>query len=300
MAFTNKKTKAAFYSIVSNSFLILLKLISGFLTGSISILSEAVHSFTDLLASVIAFFSVKASSEPADDGHPFGHGKYEDLSGLFEGALIVLAGIYIITESIHKLIDGVVLSEHLNVGIVVMFISVVVNVFVSRYLFKVAKETDSMAILADAEHLRADILTSLGVFAGLIAIKVTGIHIIDPIFAILIALFIFKVGMSLCIQSMKNLLDGSLPEEEQNSIQQIVKSYIPKDIQSIKNLQTRKAGATRFINMTLIVHDYMTVKEGHFLCDKIENEIEQNFNHTSIVIHLEPFENSEDLKHLEI
>ncbi len=286
--FAAEKKQTALLSVISNTFLITAKLIVGFLSGSVSILSEAAHSFADLLAAIIAFFAVRISSEPADDEHQFGHGKFEDLSGLVEGALIVLIAFYIIYESAIKLTNGV--EEHLETtaGIIVMLFSVIVNVFVSRRLFAVARKSDSMALLADAEHLRTDVYTSFGVFIGLILIKLTGLTFLDPLVAIFIAFIIIKTGYELCKTSINNLVDYSLPEEDKNKINETISKYISDTVIEVKNLKTRKAGSTRLIELRLKVPTDMTIKEGHDICDSIESEIESTIKNSDVIIHLEP------------
>ena len=284
----NKKEKTAVISILSNTFLIISKLLVGIFTNSVSIFSEAVHSFMDLLAAVIAFFSVKKASEPADDDHQYGHGKYEEASGLAEGALIVLAAGFIIHESVVKLLSGQIDYIDSVAGIVVMSLSVIINIFVSRNLFKVAKETDSMALLADAEHLRTDVLTSAGVLLGLVLIKLTGFKILDPIVAILVAILIVKAGIGLCTASMKNLLDSSLPEEDIEIIKGVLAEYSIDKIISYGNLKTRKSGAEKLIEFTLIMSGELTLAEAHQICDEIEDDLKTKIMNTFITIHTEP------------
>lgn len=286
----NVKTRAAALSIISNSFLIVSKLLVGLFTNSISIISEAVHSLMDLLAAVIAFFSVKKSSEPADDDHQYGHGKYEDASGFLEGALIIAAGAYITYEAIKKLFTGNADYIDSFAGIAIMLMSVIVNIFVSKRLFKVAKTTDSMALFADAEHLRTDILTSGGVLVGLVLIKLTGYTVLDPIVAILVAMFIIKAGVKLCLAAAKNLLDTSLPEKDIEKITKIVSGYIPHKVVTFESLKTRKSGAERLIEFTLVMHKEISLKEAHDICDEIENCIKADITGASLTIHLEPCE----------
>ena len=208
----NEKKFAAFLSIVSNTILILVKFIAGFVSGSISIISEAIHSMSDLLASILAFFSVSKSALPADADHQFGHGKYEDLSGLIEGALIILASFFIVFEATKKILLGLEIEIQTDLAMAVMLFSAIINILVSFYLFKVAKKTDSMALFADAEHLRTDVYSSFGVFLGILAIKITDMHILDPIIAIVVAVLILSAGYRICKKSINNLLDGTLPE----------------------------------------------------------------------------------------
>ncbi len=285
----NKKF-AASISVVSNFSLIVMKLITGIITGSVSIISEAIHSASDLLASIIALFAVNKSDVPPDKDHPFGHGKYEEVAGFIEGCLIILASFYIVFEAAKKLTGGEAPISNSSAGIVVMFISVVTNIIVSAYLFKVAKVTDSIAIYSDAEHLRTDIYSSLTVLIGLLAIKLTGIHIIDPIIAIVVAIIIMKAGYKICKSTMNNILDGSLPQNEIDLISKIIDEYKEQGIESIKEIRARKSGKDRDIVITLLINGNLTVSCAHCLCDDLENKIENNLGNTKITIHVEPTE----------
>jgi cation diffusion facilitator family transporter len=204
------KEKTAHLSIISNTSLVILKFVVGFAIGSVSIISEAIHSSMDLLAAVIAFFSVKKSAEPPDASHSFGHGKFEDVSGLIEALLIFVAAIVIIIEASLKLLGG---QGHefspalLSAGIMVMGISVLANWYVSTRLMKVARETESIALESDAWHLRTDIYTSLGVFAGLILIHFTGLTVLDPIIAIAVGLVILNAAFNLLKRSFSDIIE---------------------------------------------------------------------------------------------
>lgn len=288
MDFSKSKKSAALLSVISNTFLIVAKLIVGIITGSVSIISEAVHSFTDLLAAILAFFSIKISSEPADIEHQYGHEKFEDLSGGIEGALIIFAAFYIIYEALQKIKHGFGENLETTAGIIVMLISVIINTVVSNHLFKISRQSDSIALLADAQHLRADVFTSLGVLLGLILIRFTGMVFLDPVIAIIIALFIIKTGYDLSKTAIKNLLDTSLPEEERSSIESTIRQYIPENIIELQDLKTRKAGAKKLVEFILTVPTSMTIKEGHDLCDKIEEDLERKIKNVDVTIHLEP------------
>ena len=194
MQINDKKKLVAGLSITSNVILSVLKIITGVLSGSLSIISEAIHSLSDFLASVLTFFSVLKSSKPADSDHPYGHGKYEDMAGFIEGLLIILAALFIIIEATKKIVFGVNADTENVLGIAVMLIAVVLNIVVSSLLFKVAKETNSISLYADGEHLRTDVYSSFGVLVGLILIKITGYSILDPVIAILVAVIIFRAG----------------------------------------------------------------------------------------------------------
>lgn len=286
MELNKQKKFAAGLSITSNAIIILLKIVAGILSGSISIISEAIHSFSDFLASVLTFFAVSRSSEPADKEHPFGHGKYEDMSGFIEGGLIILAGLYIIYESVKKLILGYNIEFNSMLGIYVMAFAVVANFMVSSYLFYVAKKADSVSLYADAEHLRTDIFSSLGVLIGLILIKITGIVILDPIIAIIVAIIIIKAGYSISKETLNNLLDGSLPEEDMKKIESILENNI--SIKGYKDLKTRKVGQCKDIEITIFFEPNLTIAQCHKICDEIEEEIAKSFTNITIIIHPEP------------
>lgn len=287
---SKKKKRAAKFSIFSNITLIILKFTAGAISGSIGIISEAIHSSSDLLASFIAFFSISESSKPADGDHQFGHGKYEDMAGLIEGLLIIFAAFYIFYESIKKILYPSLVTMHVNVGLWVMMISVIANTFVSRYLLKVAKETDSVALYADGEHLRTDIYSSLAVFFGLFAVKITANPIYDPIIAIIVAIIIFSAGHKICENSKNNLLDVSLSESENSQIKSIIIENFGDEVIEIRHLRTRKTGMRKNIELILTVEHSMHISKAHKLCDKIEAKIDEVLHNTDITIHLEPSE----------
>jgi len=284
---TRKKLTAGL-SIFSNVILTLLKIFAGVVSGSLSIISEAVHSLSDFLASVITFFSVLKSSEPADDDHPYGHGKYEDMAGLIEGVLIILASIFIIYKSIKKIIFAIPLETESNLGIAVMFIAVIMNIFVSSTLFRVAKESNSISLYADGEHLRTDVYSSLGVLIGLILIKITGHTVLDPIIAIFVAILIYKAGYTISKHSMMNLLDHSLPSEDIEKIKSIVNNLSESVILKEHSIKARQTGPSKDIDLILQFPENTTICECHKICDKVETGIKSLYPNSSISIHSEP------------
>jgi cation diffusion facilitator family transporter len=279
----NEKIKTARLSIFSNCSLIAMKLLAGFLSGSVSIISEAIHSGMDLLASVIAFFSVKMSDLPPDKEHPYGHGKYENVSGVIEAVLIFIAAGWIIYEAIHKLIAPVSI-DNIGIGAAVMAVSAIINFLVSRKLYHVAKKTDSIALEADALHLKTDVYTSVGVAVGLSLMWITGWYFLDPIVAICVALLILKESYSLMRNAYSPLIDASLSVDET----QIINEEISKRNLSYHNLRTRKSGQYRFADVHLEMPDNMELKNIHQICDEIESDIKNRINHIEISIHVEP------------
>ena len=268
------KQRTAALSIMSNVTLIIMKAIAGFFSGSVSIISEAIHSTLDLLAAVIAFFAVRVSDKPADKEHPFGHGKYENISGVVEALLIFAAAIWIIYEAIVKLVSSETILEHekLDIGIVVMLLSGVVNFFVSRRLYKVARQTGSVALEADALHLKTDIYTSVGVGLGLLAIKLTGFYFLDPLIALLVAGFITIEAYGLLKKAFNPLLDSSIDDKELAELVTFIESNIDYPY-SYSDLRTRKSGATNIIQFKIIAeHQTMLIDaviERKILNDKI-------------------------------
>jgi cation diffusion facilitator family transporter len=288
----NKKVSIARLSVVSNTLLIILKVIVGMMSGSISILSEAIHSFMDLLAAIIAFFSVRISDTPADKRHPYGHGKFENISGVVEAILIFIASGWIILEAVRKILHPHDI-EKIGLGIVVMAISALVNFYVSRKLYKVAKATDSIALEADALHLKVDVYTSVGVAAGLFLIVVLKyfiksplIYYLDPVIAIMVALLILRESFILFRKAYAPLLDEALSEDEVARVRVILERYCSETI-SYHGLRTRKAGNYRYIDFHLNVPAAMSVKEAHDLCDTIEEKIKEKLDHAEVTIHVE-------------
>jgi cation diffusion facilitator family transporter len=294
---STKKSSVAVLSVASNAALVIGKILVGLLTGSVSVLSEAIHSGIDLLAAIIALFAVRTSSRPADEEHPWGHEKVENLSGAVEAVLIFVAAIWIIWESVHKLMSPRPI-EAVGLGVAVMGASAVVNVLVSRALFRVGKETDSIALVADAWHLKTDVYTSLGVMGGLALIWLGSLVLpgadldwLDPVVAIGVALLIIKAAFTLTRQSIADLLDTSMPESERAWIAEFLRAQRP-DVCGFHRLRTRKAGAKRFVELHLIVEAEMHVIESHRIADLVTAGIRGRFPACHVAIHIEPCDGS--------
>lgn len=281
-----KKVSTAALSVGSNTLLIILKLLAGVLSGSVSIISEAIHSLLDLIAAIIAFFSVKISGLPPDKNHPYGHGKFENVSGVIEALLVFVAAGWIIYEAIKKIIHPE-MPDFLVIGIIVMLISSLINFIISRRLYKVAKETDSVAMEADALHLKTDVYTSLGVGVGLLLIWITHISLLDPIIAIIVAAIIIKEAFTLLRKAFRPLLDVHLPDDEIKTIKDAIDKHLGENM-SYHMLRTRKAGFMRYVDLHLEVPGDLSVTISHDLCDKIEAEIKNALPHIEVSIHIEP------------
>ncbi|MEW6746952.1 MAG: cation diffusion facilitator family transporter [Planctomycetota bacterium] len=297
MELEKEKPRVALLSVASNTVLVIFKVVVGMATGSVSILSEAIHSGMDLMAAVIAFFAVRKSAKPADAEHPFGHAKVESISAAAEALLIFAAAAWIISEALSRFFVPRPV-ELLGWGIGVMLASSVVNVVVSHMLFRVGRRTESSALLADAWHLRTDVYTSAGVMLALAVIEVgerlvpaANLHWIDPAVAILVALFILRAAYQLTSGAVRDMLDTSFPADEQQWLNSYLTGLHPV-VRSFHKVRTRKAGPARFIDMHVVVDSEMSVEESHRITEQITQEIQSRFKRTSVVVHVEPCDGS--------
>ena len=281
------KSGAAALSIASNSLLIAVKLAAGAITGSIAIVTEAVHSLIDLIASVVAFVSVRKADEPADADHPYGHQKVESLAATIEGMLILVGAGVIVFESTHRLVQGAEV-ELLGVGIAVMGFSVLANLGVSSVLSKQAREHESPALEGDAAHLRADALTSLGVLFGLLLVQVTGIVAFDSITALIVAVAIVTAGVRILRRSWGVLVDEALPVEEMDRIEAAIAAARTEEVAGYHKLRARRAGAGRYIDLHVQYRAGTSLERSHELSHEMRAAIESAFPGAEVLIHAEP------------
>jgi cation diffusion facilitator family transporter len=281
------KQRTAAVSIVSNSSLILLKVIAGTVTGSIAILTEAVHSSIDLVASIVAFFSVRKAGEPADESHRYGHEKIENLAAALEGILILVGSAAIAFEAIRHLIrKGHVHS--LPIGIGVVAVSVVVNIFVSARIAHNARLTDSPALEADAAHLRTDAMTSAGVLAGLLLVQVTGAQWLDPTVALVVATAIVVTGVKLLNRSSRVLVDEALPASEVGAIRGAIERFAPDGVVGYHELRTRRAGSRRYVDLHVQFRAGTSLEDAHRTAHELQDVIADRLASADVLIHLEP------------
>lgn len=292
------KSRCALLSIVSNSLLIVFKLIAGAATGSVAIISEAVHSFLDLMASLMAWVAVRVSDHPPDYDHPFGHGRAENLAALFEALLIVLGGVVIARESILGLFEGKTLPS-LKVGLLVMLVSTVINWLISRHLFKVGRALGSPALEADAWHLRTDVYTSLGIFVALLIIEAGrvinpawNLDFIDSACALAVSFLIMRTGVALGWDSVSTLIDNRLSPKELLLISDHIQAFYPK-ILSWRRLRTRRAGPFRIVIVDLVVDGRLSVTEAHSIGLEVVQAICRHFPGADVTFHLEPQEHAD-------
>jgi cation diffusion facilitator family transporter len=288
-----QKAAVAWLSVISNTTLVIVKITVGLAIGSVSVISEGIHSGVDLLADGIALFAVKKAGKPADEDHPFGHGKFENISGTIEALLIFVAAGWILWEAIEKLIRPLPL-EAVGWGVLVMILSATANYLVSHQLFRVARSTGSVALQADGWHLRTDVYTSAGVMLGL-AIIWTGervwpglnLHWVDSAAAIAVALLIFKTAYDLTLESGRDLLDAGLPQNEVDRIQKFIAAFSPT-VRGVHRLRTRKSGSNRFVEFHMRVDANMTVVEAHKISHAVSDAIKASLSDTTVTIHIEP------------
>ena len=279
------KKRTAWISIVSNTCLVILKLVIGMYVGAVSLISEAMHSGVDLLAAMIAFWAVHKSVVPPDQAHDYGHGKYENLSAAVEALLIVFAAIAIIYEAVDKF-QHLETPQFIEYGLLVMLVSIVINFFVARRLLSVAERTGSQALEADGLHLQADIWTSVGVLVGLAGVKIFGWVWLDPLIAVLVAGIIFKAGYSMVLESARQLTDTSLPPEDEARIGAIFDRH--RDVVGYHRLRTRRSGSYKLLDVHVLFAKEMSLADVHVICDELEAEIRTAFGTFDVMIHAEP------------
>lgn len=266
----------------------MFKLSVAYVSGSVGVLSEGVHSFLDLISAAVAFFTVREAGKPADDAHPFGHGKIETLSSLFESLLLVVAAALIVFEAMDHLQDPQPV-RHQSLAIASMVVSIAVSYVVYRHNLAASRLTESSALHVNALHFLSDIVASLGVIAGLVILKVTGWLAIDAIMAFGVAAYILLISVKQVKRALLELADTQLPEVEIAAIRRVLDGFLDRAIEA-HDLRTRKSGATRHIDFHLVVCGQMTVDESHEVCDRIEERIHEVFPRASVNIHVEPCE----------
>jgi cation diffusion facilitator family transporter len=283
------KAGAAGLSIFSNTTLIVLKLAAGAITGSVAILTEAIHSSVDLLASIVAFFSVRAADEPADREHPYGHQKVENLAAAIEGMLILVGGGIIVFEATRRLVTGSEV-ESLGVGIGVIGFSAAANVAISTFLYRRAQALDSPALAGDAAHLRTDALTSFGVLVGLALVEITGEPAFDSIAALVVAVAILFTGVRILTSSGRELVDEAPPPEELDRIEAAIAAERARapEIAGYHKLRARRAGNRRYIDLHLQFASGTTLEAAHALAHRVREAIEGEVPHSDVLIHAEP------------
>ena len=281
------KTRAAGLSIVSNSVLIALKVAAGAITGSVAILTEAMHSSIDLVASVVAYFSVREADKPADAEHPYGHDKIENLAAAIEAMLILVGSGVIIYAAVRSLANGPEVHS-LGIGIGVIAFSMVANIVVSTVLARRARETDSPALECDAAHLRTDAATSWAVLVGLIVVQMTGITWLDPVIALVVAAAIVAAGVRLLARASRVLVDEALPAAELDAVRGAIEQFGPRGVVGFHKLRARRAGSRRYVDLHIQFAGGTTLEDAHATAHELQDAIRARLRSADVLIHLEP------------
>lgn len=291
MPHSSTKISAARLSIVTAASLAALKLIAGLFTGSMAILSSAIDSLLDIVMSAVNYLAIREAVQPADEKHPFGHGKFETLATLVQALLITLSGSWIIFEAGRRLLNGVELS-HLGGGSFVLLLSSIVSWLIARHLRRVADRTESSALKADSLHFSMDVYTNLALGAGLLAVRYFDAPWLDPALSILVGIYILKEAFGLIRHGMQDILDENLPEPVREEIERLINAHRDQLV-GFHELRTRRAGSQKIINFHLIVCGHLSVTEGHTIADLLEKSIEDKIPGSDVTIHVEPCSESE-------
>lgn len=288
------KSKSSILSIISNLFLIVFKLVIGFATNSTSVISDGVHSFIDLISSLATFATLQLADKPPDKQHNYGHQKIQDIGALMQFILIFGTGVLIIVIAINNIFNPVLIIKHITIAFTTMFLSAIVNLTVSMYLKEMAKQYNSIALLAEGKHRMSDVFSSLGISIALFLVWLTHLALLDQIISIGIGILICYESLDILKQSLNSLLDHSLPDSELKQITNILDKY-KNEYCSYNNLKTRKSGDKRYIELDMRVYENYTMKQVTKLCQSIEKDINDILNNSDVMIQVESNDNNNKL-----
>jgi cation diffusion facilitator family transporter len=264
------------------------KVLVGVVTGSISIWAQAVDSSLDIFAVAVTFLTVGYSSKPADQEHPFGHGKAEAIAAGIQAVLLLGASAFIAYSAIQRITQGSRI-EYAPAGVAVMLVSMLASILLSRHLFRVARATGSTALEANANNIRADVYSTAGVLVGLAIVSLwNNLTIIDPILALLVVLLILRATYRVGQMAFGELVDMKLPEQEENDVKAAIMEHFGGEVVSYHKLRTRKAGSQRYIDLHLIMPGQTSIEDSHVMCDHLEKDMRNRLRHTDVTIHVEP------------
>jgi cation diffusion facilitator family transporter len=268
--------------------LFIIKVLVGVLSSSISVWAQAVDSSLDIFAVVITFLTMGYSSKPADKEHPFGHGKVEAISASLQAVLLLAASAAIAYTSINRIINGADVS-YAPAGVAVMAVSLLVSVFLSRHLFKVARATGSLALEANANNIRSDVYSTGAVLLGLTIVSIwKNLTIFDPILALAVVVIILRSTYRVAMMAFHELVDFKLPEEEEINIKAAITEHFGGEVVGFHRLRTRKSGRQRYVDLHLVMPKHISLEEAHEMCDHLEKDMKMKLLNTDITIHVEP------------
>lgn len=280
------KIRAARVSIATAAGLAVIKLSTALMTGSLAVLSSAIDSLLDILMSGVNYLAIRQAEQPADQNHPFGHGKFETLATIIQSGVIACSGGWILFEAVRRLLRGAAL-ERLGEGIAVLILSTLVSIWIGRYLRRVARQTDSSALQADALHFSMDVYTNLALVIGLVVIAFVHLPWLDPVLSMLVACYILFEALRLVRHGIRDVLDEELPEAVRTEVARLIESH-KGDLLDYHNLRTRRAGSQKIMDFHLTVCKHLSVEEAHEIADHLEKRIEQEIRGADVTIHIEP------------
>lgn len=278
----------AWLSVAAALLTMALKGYAAWVTGSLGLLSDALESFVNLGAALIALYTLRLAVREPDEKHPFGYSKAEYFSSAVEGGLIVLAALAIVAAAIPRLLQPQPIADF-GIGIFFSLVAAAINLGTALVLQRAAKRHQSIALEADAHHLLTDVWTSIGVVVGVGATVLTGWLALDPLIAIAVAVHIAVTGSKVMRRSLLGLMDRALPEPDLERIRAILEPYRGRGM-NYHALRTRRAGRLRLVELHLLVPGEMSVREGHGVADEIEDQIRAALPGTAVLTHLEPIE----------
>ena len=278
--------RIAAISLVTTASLLALKLVLGLLSGSIAVLSDAVDSGTDLAGATAALVSVRVAAWPADEDHPYGHGKVESISASVAATVIAVGGGFVVFQAVRRLLAG---SPEIDVGLGLTAVSIAAaaNVALAYFMRREARRSHSLALAAEATHLKTNVVQAGAVIAGLALVGISGQRIFDPLVALGLAAYMGWTAVGLVRTAVGEIMDVALPEDELQVIRDVLVAH-KEQVRGFHRLRSRKAGPTRHVDMHLVMDPERTVREAHAICDSIEREIEERLPGTVVTIHMEP------------
>ncbi|HOP47357.1 MAG TPA: cation diffusion facilitator family transporter [Desulfobacteraceae bacterium] len=290
------RTGAAKFSMVVIICLIILKVVVSIISRSISISAQAADSILDIFSIGITLLALNMSVTPADEDHPFGHGKAEGLAAFIQAILVLGAGGFIIYTAINRIIHSTTIKP--EEGIIVMIISIITSILLSRHLHRVASATGSTAIDASARNISADVYSAAGVLFGLLIVRLTKLVILDPIIALIMAGFVLKAGREVTIRAIHELIDHALPKEEQDILINCLDAHNTQIVE-YHAVRSRRSGNERFIDLHIVMKRNISFENVHDMCDHLEKDIKEKLTNANVIIHAEPC-TSENCSHCSI
>ncbi len=278
--------RIAAISLATTICLLSLKLVVGVISGSIAVLSDAIDSGTDVVGGTAALISVRIAARPADEDHPYGHGKVESISASVAATVVTIGGGFVVFQAVRRLVAG---SPEINVGLGLppMLIAAVANLVIAYYMRQEARRARSLALASEATHLQTNVIQAAAVIAGLALVGISGLRLFDALVALGLAVYMGWAAVHLARAALAEVMDVALPDDDLRAIHDVLVAH-QDEIRGFHRLRSRKAGPIRHVDMHLLVDPQRTVEEVHAVCDQIEHEISEGLPGTTVTIHMEP------------